>query len=62
MNIKTRNSNYVIDLTQRTITGGIFLGRKVPFSSIQMTPGAPAVFTLTDGDIVRTSTVYEIVA
>ena len=60
MEVKTRNSIYVVDMTNRTVKGGSVLKSERRFVSAEVIPGYPALFVLDDKQIVRTSTVLEV--
>ena len=60
MEIRTRNSIYHIDLDAKTVTGGIFRNAVKGYTKLEYHLGYPAVFFMTDGNVVTTSSVTTI--
>lgn len=54
---KTNNSIYLVDSEHKKISGGIFAEKIKNFEKATIIVGFPAEILLTDGNIVRTSTV-----
>lgn len=57
MEFKTNNSTYNVDQKKKQISGGIFGDRFFDYKKSVIILGAPAIITLKDGTVVRTSTV-----
>ena len=53
----TKNSVYHVDPRKKTISGGVLGRKKVSFSKAVVLVGLPAEIQLTDGKVMRTSTV-----
>lgn len=60
MELKTKNSVYHINLAAKTVTGGIFKNTANRYTKVEYHLGYPAVFFMTDGTVVTTSSVTTI--
>ncbi len=57
MTFATKNNVYALDMNKKFITGGIFRNELIPYMKATVMIGQPAVIKLTDGSIMKTSTV-----
>lgn len=60
MGFQTKNSTYYVDTFNKTITGGYFRDKVVPYIYVQAVIGDNARIKLVDGNVVKTGTVRNI--
>lgn len=54
---RTKNSEYHVDEEHKTITGGMFKEKLMPYKEVVAIPGFKAQITLSDGSYYETSQV-----